>query len=288
MPFTNTELIKMYELKEFESFDDFFEYNEDFINSNPLQNIFLIRVVNSVLRGETIIYKFFNLEGNNGQSTLAMIVEQFCLIYCEKYDPAFIELLSQELEFDKFKNYSFSGDKDSVENLMKFNNAKYSLEKHLTIYKCEKLNSNFKLSPGNIRLATLTELNLLANFSVDFTEEYDGNKETLEEMKLMIASGIESELLFIWENENKVCAMAVIMEREQLDFPEIGHVYTIPSQRNKGYSSSLVYKMTEKLLEEYDFTMLYTHGENPASNRAFIKIGYVKTGDYVRCFKQEK
>jgi len=246
----------------------------------------LTRVINSVLHGETTIYKFFNLIGANDELVLAIIVEQFCLVYTDNYDSDFLKLLSEELEFSKFNKYNFAGNKDTIENLLKFNNAKFSTDKHLSIYKCEKLNPDFQLSSGKIRLANIQDLKLLADFSVIFTKEYDGNVEPLEKMKYILNEAITNKYLYVWE-DNHICSMALIMKKEQFDFPEIGHVFTPLQYRNNGYSSSLVYKMTEKLLENYNLTMLYTHGENPASNRAFVKIGYKKTGDYVRCFKEE-
>ncbi len=276
----------MYTTKRFDNFIDFYEYNKTYINSNPLQNIFLIRVINSVFRGETTIYNFFNLIADHGQHVLVLIVEDFCLIYTDKYDSEFLNILSKELEFSKFNKYTFAGNKNAIENLLKFNNAKFSTDKHLSIYKCEKLSDNFQFSHGKARLANISELNQLAEFSVMFTKEYDGNEESLESMKLMITNAITNDCLYVWEDE-QICAMAVIMKREHFDFPEIGHVYTPNRHRSKGYSSSLVFKMTEDLLNEYDFCMLYTNGENPVSNRVFVKIGYDKTGDYVRCFKEE-
>lgn len=272
----------MYNIKNFTTLREFIEFNEIFISSNPMQNIFLKRVIDQASNGTINVLQAFNVTGQNKQNLLVLIVEDFCLIYCDEYDKDSLKYLCQEIPFERLINFWFCGDKETIENLLNLKNLKFVIDKHLTIYKCEKLNPEFKISSGKMRLASLSEQNYLANLSVDFTKEYDGNKESLNNMKLLVGSEIKTKSLFVWEN-NKICTIAIEMNRKEIGSPEIGQLYTIPSHRNKGFSSSLVYKLTEKILEKNKSCVLYTHGENPASNRAFLKVGYIKTGDYIRC-----
>lgn len=271
--------------KYFKTFEEFVEFNRAYIESNPLQNIFLIRVISAVVYGQTTVYKFFNLIGDIGEQIIALVVDDFCLLYTDNYNPDCLELLSKKLEFEKFNKYTFAGNKNLVENLLSFNKANYSLDKHLAIYKSSSLTSDINITSGKIRLADLKEIESLAEHSIEFTKEYDGNEETLNTMRSMLKEAIENEYLYVWD-DNGICAMALVMQKEEFEFPEIGHVYTLPSKRNQGYSTSLIFKLTKILLQNFDFVMLYTHGENPSSNKVFMKAGYEKTGDYVRCFKE--
>jgi len=269
----------MYKLKNFNTAKEFIDYNEKFIYSNPMQNILLINAIEEVAKNNLQVFQAFNLIGNSDVHLLVLIADGYCLIYCDNYDQNYLEIIRKELPFDRIKDFVFAGDKQSIENLLHLQGLKFILEKHLTIYKCEKLNPQFKLASGKMRLADVSELNYLADLSVDFTNEYDGNKETLTEMRKAVYSEIMNKSLYVWEDD-KICAMSVEINR--LDFPEIGKLYTVPGKRKKGFSSSLVYKLTEKNLLNNLACMLYTHGENPASNGAVMKVGYEKTGDYAR------
>lgn len=276
----------MYKVKNFAAAREFVEFNEEFIYSNPMQNILLIGAIEKAAAGEIIVRQAFNLVNEKGAHILVFIFDGYCLIYCDKFDNTSIETLSKELLFERLKEFAFAGDKETIESLLNFRKLNFTIEKHLTIYKCEKLNPVFKKSAGKMRLATLSELEYLSNLNVDFSEEYDGTKETLSDMKKVVESEIREKSLQVWQ-DGKICSMAIEMNRPQFGFPEIGQVYTIPSERNKGYTSSLVYELTGEILTRNPYCMLYTHGENPASNRAFLKVGFIKTGDYARIRIQE-
>jgi hypothetical protein len=271
----------MYKIKNFKTTKEFVDFNEEFIYSNPMQNILLIRVIDEVAKGNLQVFQAFNLIGNKDIQMLVFVVSDYCLIYCNKYDESCIKILANELPFERLSDFVFAGEKETIENLLNLKGIPFIIEKHLTIHKCEKLNSEFKISPGKMRLATSTEIPYLTNLSVDFTEEYDGNKESITTMNWAVSSEISAKSLYVWE-DSEICAMAIEMNRKEFGFPEIGKLYTILKYRKKGYSSSLVYKLTEKILSSNAFCMLYTHGENIGANRSFLKVGYVKTWDYVR------
>jgi len=275
----------MYRAKRFDTFKDFVEFNKDYIESNPLQNIFLIKVITAIISGQITALDFFNIMRSNGNRIVCLIVDDTCLIYTDSYDDKSLNLLTEELEFHRFNKYAFAGNKDLVENLLITNGAKYSVGKHLCIYKCNALNTNLKISSGKIRLASMGELGILTSYGVDFTQEYDGNIQSFDYMKAVIGNAILEQKLFVWE-DNQICSMAMVIKRDELNFPEIGHVYTPPEFRSKGYSKSLIHTLTGELLEEFEYSMLYTHGHNTSANKVFVNVGYFKTGDYVRCLKE--
>lgn len=269
----------MYAVKNFKTTKEFVNYNNDFIYSNPMQNILLINVIDEIANNNLRAFQAFNIIGNVDNQILVLIVEGYCLIYCIKYDADFIEFIRSELPFDRLENFIFAGDKQSIENLLILQGLKYLIEKHLIIYKCVKLNSEFKMAEGKMRLAKIHELNYLTKLSVEFTDEYDGNRENYNKMQMSVLSEIHNKSLYVWE-DGKICSIAVEMNR--MESPEIGKLYTVSAERKNGYSSSLLFKLTKKILSKKPLCMLYTHGENPASNRTVLKIGYVKIGDYAR------
>lgn len=279
--FIYTKFHNMYKVKNFKIAKEFVDYNEDFIYSNPIQNILLINAIAEIKKNNLGVFQAFNLVGNKDIHLLVLIVEDHCLIYSNQYDSKCLDILSKELPFERLSNFVFAGEKETIENLLKLKGLNFIVEKHLTIYKCKKLNSQFKTSSGKMRLATPGDVTYLTNLSVDFTEEYDGNKESFTTMNWSVISEISESSLYVWE-DGQICAMAIEMNRQETGFPEIGKLYTVPEYRNKGYSSSLVFKLTEKILSNNSLCMLYTHGENEAANRSVVKVGYIKTGDYAR------
>jgi predicted GNAT family acetyltransferase len=75
---------------------------------------------------------------------------------------------------------------------------------------------------------------------------------------------------------------------EDYDFPVIGHFYTHPELRNKGYGSSIVHALTKGLLGAGNpFVMLSTNAMTPSSNRVFEKVGYSKVGEYLLAYKEK-
>ena len=250
-------------------------------------NIFLIRKIDEVFREETLLHKSFNIISENTHLAVLLITDM-CLIYANQIAEELIPILSKELEFHRFLRYTFAGNKQTIESLLNYNNAEYSIQKHLIIYKCHKTCSSFKCSNGNMQLASIDELDTLIRFNISFKKEYNAEELSYEGARNFILSGIENKNLYIWKSQNQLCAIAQVINKEENDYPEIGHIYSESKLRNNGFASSLVHRLTNSLLDSKNkICMLYTDGTNLASNRAFTKIGYVKTGEYMMCFKEK-
>lgn len=271
----------------FTKFEEFVEFNEEFINSNPMLFYFLTETIKRVYKGKVPLYKFFNVVNDEGSHLVALMIEDVCLLYANHSNDQMILKLSEELKFHKFNRYNFAGSKSVIDALFNLNHATYDLNKHRIIYKCKQVSSLFSYSPGAIQMGDINRLEELTKFSVAFSKEYDGQEKSYDEMEQTIINGIANENFYQWNYNNNICAIAQTMHGDY-DFPAIGHVYTNPTFRNKGYAASLVHKLTKGLLDAgNEFCMLYTDATNPASNKAFIKVGYQNTGDYIRVYKEK-
>ncbi|MBA2569295.1 MAG: GNAT family N-acetyltransferase [Actinobacteria bacterium] len=63
----------------------------------------------------------------------------------------------------------------------------------------------------------------------------------------------------------------------------IGPVYTPPELRGRGYASALVAKLSSSLLAGgRRFCFLYTDLANPASNKIYERLGYVRVCEWPR------
>ena len=71
--------------------------------------------------------------------------------------------------------------------------------------------------------------------------------------------------------------MALIASRDQ-ETARINTVVTERSRRGHGYAGMLVAEMSRLLLEQGLLPLLYADASNPASNRAYQKIGFEQVG----------
>jgi predicted GNAT family acetyltransferase len=279
----------MIEINRFDDFRDYAKFNQEFIDSNPMLYYHLENTIKRVFKGkgrQPQLYKFFNITGDNC-FVAVLLIDNECLIYADNINDDVVDKLSEGLEFHLFKRYQFFGTKQIIDALFQKHKVEYDEQKYRIIYECKSILPDFEYSPGKMRMADEERLFELAAFNVAFTKEYYGDTQDLEKAIQLIASGITNDNLYQWDFENNICAMAQAIHGDY-DFPVIGHVFTNPNFRGKGYAASIVHRLTKGLLEAgAEKCMLSTNAYTPASNRAFIKAGYIQNGEYVVRYKKK-
>ena len=146
----------------------------------------------------------------------------------------------------------------------------------MRVFEARKV-ADMSLPPGRLRLACMDDHLLMAewiaNFSVEIREPVD-----LEGAKSHAERSIKGQELYIWDDGVPV---SIAKEsRPTRNGTTINTVYTPPEHRNKGYATSCVWSLTQKMLmDRYSFCSLYTDLSNPTSNSIYTKIGYVPVGD---------
>jgi len=137
--------------------------------------------------------------------------------------------------------------------------------------------ANLPLSLGKLRLARPEEHPLMARWITDYSETV-GKPISFEIAKSWTEALIQNQQLHIWDIKCPVSIAAV--DRPTRNGIAIHSVYTPPEHRNKGYATSSVLLLTQKMLtDRYSFCCLYTDLSNPTSNSIYTKIGYVPIGD---------
>ena len=114
-------------------------------------------------------------------------------------------------------------------------------------------------------------------------------KATLEEWTEEMNSQIEQKRLFCWKNkEGKIVCIANFQVLG--DIARIGHVFTLEEERWKGYAANLIHDLTERLLSVGLKPLLYTDYSYPASNKAYINVGYEDKGVLINfsCSREKK
>ncbi|WP_205389135.1 GNAT family N-acetyltransferase [Virgibacillus sp. M23] len=147
------------------------------------------------------------------------------------------------------------------------------------IYQLDRVQIEYPL-PGQLIQAELADHALLAKWLLLFGEEANA---PIDESR---ASSLAAEFLhkqtayFLQIGENKV-SMAN-KSRETKHGATINAVYTPDKYKKKGYATSVVSQLSQKLLNDgYQFCSLYTDLSNPTANNIYKKIGYYKIGSAI-------
>lgn len=126
---------------------------------------------------------------------------------------------------------------------------------------------------GSLRLATESDRNLLVSWSEAFETEALENHDSKSDYQLWFNGHLKRGSIFVWQDQVAV-SMAVCTGATPNGI-RINVVYTPPEFRGKGYATSCVATLSQKLLKKgYKYCFLFTNLANPISNHIYSKIGY--------------
>ena len=141
---------------------------------------------------------------------------------------------------------------------------------------CKKLNS-IKMALGYFDRPNYSDKITLATFWKDLCKEENNIEIPFTSALMEVDNWLNSDKFYVWRNGmGKVVSLAsysVLGEQAK-----ISHVYTPIEERKKGYSKSLVYTLTEKILEQNLIPLLYTNYNYSISNEMYKKLGYESKG----------
>jgi predicted GNAT family acetyltransferase len=138
---------------------------------------------------------------------------------------------------------------------------------------------NFGRAPGELRAVTLADIELLSQWYRAFEIEADiVPAETPLEQRVRM-SILESAYSF-WVVDGVPVAMAGARKLPAAS-ARIGPVYTPPELRGRGYAQALTAAASEQVQHDGPRTVfLFTDASNPASNKAYQRIGFVHIADH--------
>jgi uncharacterized protein len=118
---------------------------------------------------------------------------------------------------------------------------------------------------------------IMAKLIQQMNQDAANEQITDDEANAFATDMVGSKKLFLWEDK-EIRAMAMIAHKSD-KHARINTVVTERESRCKGYAGMLVAEVCKKLLGEGVIPMLYADARNPASNRAYQKIGFEKVGE---------
>lgn len=152
-----------------------------------------------------------------------------------------------------------------------------SYKMNMLTYQLNKINVLSRLTDGHAELANINDLDVIASMIKDMGYETEGFEFSLEESKKKVITHINTNTLYVWKNKNgKIVALT--SKKVEGNYATIGSVYTLPTQRRKGYALNLVYTVSKELISNNITPILYTNENYTPSNECYKKIGFEQVG----------
>ena len=138
-----------------------------------------------------------------------------------------------------------------------------------------RLDRTKKVEPaeGLMRFAQTKDLRKLVKWSHLFAKEC-GLDESPSEAEEVIRKYLQNKQLYVWEKGAEPLAMAAFGGITPKSV-RLSMVYTDPMARARGYASTLVHRLTHKLLQEgHGSCVLFSDASNRSANKIYENIGY--------------
>ena len=128
-------------------------------------------------------------------------------------------------------------------------------------------------APGHCRMLREDDLFYVPYWERSFAEDCNVEVFDIPANLARVKERLGKDTHYIWEDWHPVSQAA--LERNTQNGAVIGHVYTPPFYRGKGYASSVVARLSQDLLERGNrFCCLFADAANPISCGIYRKLGY--------------
>ena len=132
---------------------------------------------------------------------------------------------------------------------------------------------------GQVRVATMHDLDLLVQWHREFELEV-GMVTVPTPLEERVALRINNQQLVVWIDARRAVSAAGANPLPAAS-ARIGPVYTPPEQRGRGYAQAVTAAASEHVQRDGLRTVfLFTDAVNPASNKAYQRIGFVHVADH--------
>lgn len=150
-------------------------------------------------------------------------------------------------------------------------NANYTRSQSERIYVLHAVHMPLDV-PGELRLATPADQKMAARWTSAFQAEALPH-EPRQDVSAIVEKRIANRSLYLWDDDGPVSMAGA--GRPTAHGITINLVYTPPERRRRGYASTCVAHLSQRMLEGgYAFCTLYTDLANPTSNHIYQALGY--------------
>lgn len=200
--------------------------------------------------------------------------------------PKAVDLLVEDLNNTKTTLKAVVGEEVTAtyfrDQWTKLNKLNFKINIHLGVYECFKVVFP-KTILGNLIEATIEHQTVLMEYIAGFQRDCFPQEQIItENVEKLMKRHLENRSIYLLMSEdNEIVSMAA-NTRSTLNGGTISLVYTPPRLRGKGYASSVVALLANKVMKDgKKFASLFTDLTNPTSNSIYQKIGFIKIGQNI-------
>ncbi|ANU08927.1 GNAT family N-acetyltransferase [Planococcus antarcticus DSM 14505] len=156
------------------------------------------------------------------------------------------------------------------------------------LYRIDAVYKGLRKSEGSWRIASKKDGETLEKWYRLFEVETGiGRRSSQAEATHQISIFLERKEVYVWEVDG-VAVSCMKKSRPSKNGITVSFVFTPESWRGNGYARTLVAEVTDELLLEFDFVMLYTDLNNATANKIYREIGYVQIANPVHLVFEEE
>jgi predicted GNAT family acetyltransferase len=274
-------------LDRFDDLDAFVGRVDSFLAAREAEHNLLFGILDSLRRDASIFPEppyLAAISVDRRVVAVAIRTPPYNLVLSEVDDPAAVDLIVDDLVASGDATPGASGPVESVRRL-----AERWTSRTGQPHRRQLSERTFRLSevvtprptPGAMRMADLGDRGLLVDWLRAFTREALpedepalGAEETVERWL-----GTGARRNYLWSVEGRAVSWAGVGGRTPHG-TRVGPVYTPPSERGRGYASSLVAAASQAQLDEgLSYCFLFTDLANPTANHIYQAIGYEPVAD---------
>jgi GNAT superfamily N-acetyltransferase len=262
----------MIKRKDFSNNLEFMNYNKSVIHDNYF--VFYASLM-SMLAPSMQIVRLYNLYDKKGYSAYCMWYSGNYAIHAFNWNEELLEAISDEIEFERYKHFTFSGQRDLIIQMLEDNEVPYQIIKDRLIYACTTV-LPFALTGQVLVQATETDTEELSAMAYQYhLDEYGTEAQrSREHMAEIVINGIQEGIMYKLVVDGETTSMAQVISHN-FKSPLIGMLFTKATHRNKGYGYAILVQLTSQLLAGgHKKVGLLADTQNPASLKIFEKAGY--------------
>lgn len=277
------------EILKLNSIKDFFTANEKLLLRNESFNNLMLGLAISLRNQKFIPIKpaFYSIQSDGGSIACALISDENKPLMLTSMPDAAINILIQNLIENNIEITAVIGDELTTTQfkdqwILANNHLDFKINTHLGVYECSQIFMPEKVF-GKLIKASNDHKEILRVFIKGFLKDFcpedpENDEETIE---AIMNHHLDLACLYLLTNmDNEVVSMAAII-RSTTNTDTVGFVYTPDNSRGKGYGSSIVALLSDKIIKEGRKANLFTDLMNSTTNTIYPNVGYRKIGQNI-------
>jgi predicted GNAT family acetyltransferase len=252
---------------------------EAFLSRDPANNTHQLSAVKRILDlGARGGERFFAVRDDRDVLTGSALVVDTQTLFLSLMAPDAVTALAAQLRDSEVRLAGVIGRQDLLDTFIASFAQSATVFVNLMLYQLEGAPDSGRAS-GDARLATMDDLSLLVNWHAAFEREV-GMIKVPTPLQERVSRRIDDQQLSLWIVDGAVVSFAGA-NALPASSARVGPVYTPPELRGRGYAQAVTVAASLQVQRDEPRTVfLFTDASNPASNKAYQRIGFRHIADH--------